>query len=191
MPDGNPIANTEGYLCRLQRSAGPSGLSRIHAGTRDGLESLHYRRSGSLEPFTDESAVGAAGFFKYFVFDNPNWNFLTWNYDKDMPFTDKKLASEINATDPDLKPFRAHGGSCCFTTVGQIPEVSPLETIEYYENMVANVSGTKTNAPGHETLALIDRIKNTEDFARLFMVPGMDHCGGGPARTCLTRSGLW
>jgi feruloyl esterase len=132
------------------------------------------------EPFTDESAVGAAGFFKYFVFDNPNWNFLTWNYDKDMPFTDKKLASEINATDPDLKPFRAHGGKLLLYHGWTDPGVSPLETIEYYENMVAHVSGTKANAPGHETPAFIDRIKNAEDFGTLFMVPGMDHCGGGP-----------
>ena len=132
------------------------------------------------EPFTDESAVGAVGFFKYFVFDDPNWNFLTWKYDKDMPFTDRKLASEINATDSDLKPFRAHGGKLLLYHGWTDPGVSPLETIDYYENMVATVSGTKANPPGHGTPAFIDSTKRIEDFARLFMVPGMDHCGDGP-----------
>jgi Tannase and feruloyl esterase len=132
------------------------------------------------KPFTDESAVGAVGFFKYFVFDDPNWNFLTWNYDKDMPFADHKLAAEINATNPDLKPFRAHGGKLLLYHGWTDPGASPLETVDYYENMVGAVTGTKVNAPGHETPAFLDSIRRTEDFARLFMVPGMDHCGGGP-----------
>jgi feruloyl esterase len=41
------------------------------------------------------------------------------------------------------------------------PSISPLNTINYYEKVAATV-------------------KNTEEFARLFMVPGMLHCGGGP-----------
>lgn len=132
------------------------------------------------QPFTDTSAVGAVGFFKYFVFNDPSWNFMSWNYDKDMPFADKKLAAEINATNPDLDGFRAHGGKLLLYHGWTDPGASPLETLDYYEDMVAKVSGTKANAPGQETPAFIDRIKSTEDFARLFMVPGMDHCGGGP-----------
>ncbi len=132
------------------------------------------------QPFTDTSAVGAVGFFKYFVFDNPDWNFLTWNYDQDMPFTDKKLASEINATDPGLKPFRAHGGKLLLYHGWADPGVSPLETVGYYERVVAALTGTKATAPGHETPAFVARIKGAGDFARLFMVPGMGHCSGGP-----------
>lgn len=132
------------------------------------------------QPFTDTSAVGAVGFFKYFVFDNPSWNFLTWNYDHDMPLTDKKLASEINATDPGLKPFRAHGGKLLLYHGWADPGVSPLETVGYYEKVVAAVTGTEATTPGRETPAFIDSLRGTEDFARLFMVPGMGHCAGGP-----------
>lgn len=132
------------------------------------------------KPFTDADAVGAIGFFKYFVFDDPNWNFLTWDYDKDMAFADRKLASEINATDPDLKAFRAHGGKLLLYHGWTDPGASPLETLDYYESVVADVSGTKASMPGRETPAFVRSIQGAEDFARLFMVPGMDHCGGGP-----------
>jgi Tannase and feruloyl esterase len=132
------------------------------------------------QPFTDASAVGAVGFFKYFVFDDPNWNFLNWDYDKDMTFADKKLASEINATDPDLNSFRAHGGKLVLYHGWTDPGASPLETLDYYDRVVASVSGTKPSTPGDEAPAVIDSIQRTENFARLFMVPGMDHCGGGP-----------
>jgi feruloyl esterase len=149
-------------------------------GDEIGWKSLIIAGADPSQPFTDESAVGAIGFFKYFVFDNPSWNFLTWNYDQDMAFTDKKLASEINATDPDLKPFRAHGGKLLLYHGWADPGVSPLETIDYYDRVVAAVTGTQATAPGHETPAFVDSIRSTEDFARLFMVPGMEHCGGGP-----------
>jgi Tannase and feruloyl esterase len=132
------------------------------------------------QPFTDQSAVGAVGFFKYFVFDDPNWNFLKWNYDKDMAFTDKKLAAEINATNPDLKAFQSHGGKLLLYHGWTDPGASPLETLDYYEDMVAALSGTPAEMPGRETSGFVRSIQSTEDFARLFMVPGMDHCGGGP-----------
>jgi feruloyl esterase len=132
------------------------------------------------QPFTDESAVGAVGFFKYFVFDDPSWNFLKWNYDKDMAFTDKKLAAEINATNPDLKAFRAHGGKLLLYHGWTDPGASPLETLDYYDDVVAALSGTNADMPGRETRAFVQRIQSTENFARVFMVPGMDHCGGGP-----------
>jgi feruloyl esterase len=132
------------------------------------------------QPFTDQSAVGAVGFFKYFVFDDPNWNFLQWNYDRDMTFADKKLAAEINATNPDLRAFRAHGGKLLLYHGWTDPGASPIETLNYFDNMVAAVSGTKSEAPGDETAAFIERIQGVGNFARLFMVPGMDHCGGGP-----------
>jgi len=171
-------------------------LKDIYAGYRDprgqlvypgfmpgdeiGWKSLIIAGADPSQPFTDTSAVGAVGFFKYFVFDNSSWDFLTWNYDQDMPFTDKKLASEINATDPGLKRFRAHGGKLLLYHGWADPGVSPLETINYYERVVAAVTGTEAIRPGYETSAFADSMRRTGDFVRLFMVPGMEHCGGGP-----------
>ena len=49
------------------------------------------------------------------------------------------------------------------------PDISPLNSINYYESVV-QTSGEPSD------LAL----KHTRDFFRLFMVPGMNHCVGGP-----------
>ena len=191
MPDCNPIANLKDIYAGYRDPRGQVVYPGFMPGHESSWNFSVIAGADPSEPFTDELGVGAVGFFKYFVFDDPNWNFLTWNYDKDMPFTDKKLASEINATDPNLKPFRAHGGKLLLYHGWTDPGVSPLETIDYYENMVATVSGTKANTPGHETPAFIDSTKRTEDFARLFMVPGMDHCGGGPGPNMFDALALW
>jgi feruloyl esterase len=106
----------------------------------------------------------SVGFLKYFVFENPGWNFRTWNYERDLPLADKKAGSIFNANDPNLEPFRAHGGKLILYHGWTDPGVSPLNTINYYESV----------------LAAAKRVNQTGDFVRLFMVPGMDHCAGGP-----------
>ena len=49
------------------------------------------------------------GFFGYFVFQDPNWDFRTLNFTTDVTLTDEDFAAILNSTDPDLRPLRAHG----------------------------------------------------------------------------------
>jgi feruloyl esterase len=49
-------------------------------------------------------------FFKYMVFEDPHFDWRTLDFRDDVTFTDAKLAAMLNATDPDLEPFRARGG---------------------------------------------------------------------------------
>ncbi len=113
-------------------------------------------------------------FFKYFVFDNPNWDFHTLNFTTDVRFTDNKLvngvpmASVINAVDPDLHPFRANGGKLIHYHGFSDPDITPINSINYYESV------TKVMGKGRHGL------RQTQEFYRLFMVPGMQHCSGGP-----------
>jgi feruloyl esterase len=169
-------------------------LKEIYGGYRDAAGKLIYPGSmpgheagwgfiAAADPsklLADNTSVGLVGFFKYFVFANPDWDYRTWNYEKDMPFTDKKLASLLNATDADLKPFRAHGGKLLLYHGWTDPSVSPLETIGYYKNVVATATDAEPGASQDETPAFLHSVSQTSGFARLFMVPGMDHCGGGP-----------
>jgi feruloyl esterase len=49
------------------------------------------------------------GFFGYFVFQNPSWDFRSLNFTSDVALTDENLGPILNAADPDLRPLRAHG----------------------------------------------------------------------------------
>lgn len=104
----------------------------------------------------------AESFLKYMAFakPDPNYNWTAFNYDTDL---DKMqwITSVLDATDPDLSRFKARGGKILMYFGWADPALNALMGLEYYEQVVERVGPTTT------------------DFFRLFMVPGMFHCGGG------------
>lgn len=110
-------------------------------------------------------------FFKFFVFDDPSWDYHTFRFepsdgfDSDIDYLDSKLGALFNAIDPDLSAFRARGGKMIQYHGWSDPDITPLNSVNYYESVL------KTMGP------------NTQEFYRLFMVPGMQHCNGGPGAT--------
>jgi feruloyl esterase len=105
-----------------------------------------------------------ADFFRYWVFDDPKWDWWKFDWGKDVDTVVARLGPVFNATNADLTPF-AHGGGKLIMFIGwQDPVGSPIEAINYYQAVAA-------------------RVPDTRGFARLFMVPGMDHCAGGPGAT--------
>ncbi|HEV2287691.1 MAG TPA: tannase/feruloyl esterase family alpha/beta hydrolase [Candidatus Acidoferrales bacterium] len=101
-------------------------------------------------------------FFSDVIFDNPTWDFRTFNFDADVQLTDKKMARVLNATDPKLTAFKARGGKLILYHGWADPAISPLNTVNYYNSVLATM--------GRE---------QTESFVRLYMVPGMTHGPGG------------
>jgi feruloyl esterase len=125
-------------------------------------------------PQTDSHAQIGIPFFEYFVFDNPNWNFQTFDWTTDPAYVEDKvvvpgqtLASVLNSIDPDLERFRARGGRLIQYHGFSDPEVPPLTSINYFESVVKFPAGSP-------------EWQQTSEFYRLFMVPGMNHCKGGP-----------
>ena len=121
---------------------------------------------------TDHHAEIGIPFFEYFVFDNPNWDFRTFNWISDPAYVENKvvvsgqtLASVLNSINPDLSQFQAHGGKLIQYHGFSDPEVPPLTSINYFESVV-NFRDESTQW--------------TQEYYRLFMVPGMNHCKGGP-----------
>jgi Tannase and feruloyl esterase len=112
-------------------------------------------------------------YFRYMVFDDPSWNALTANTDTALHAADAKTAQALNATDPDLSRFAARGGKLILYHGWNDPAISPLNTIDYYEQVQAKMGDAKT-----------------ADFVRLYMVPGMGHCAGGPGATAFGQFGL-
>ena len=86
----------------------------------------------------------------------------------DVQFLDDKLGPVRNATDANLKAFQDRGGKLILYHGWNDPDISPLSSTNYYDNVAAKL-GQKT----------------ADSFMRLYLVPGMQHCGGGPGATVL------
>jgi feruloyl esterase len=103
------------------------------------------------------------GFFKYFLFHDPNWDYRTIDWERDLAYAEQRVPV-IAAVEKDLSPFKKHGGKLLMYTGWSDPVVPPQDTVAYYEAVMKVMGGP---AP-------------TRDFYRLFMAPGMGHCAGGP-----------
>lgn len=122
-------------------------------------------------PGLSAGAGFTAGYFRYIVFEDPAWNIVTANVD-DALRAAQKTAQELNATDPDLSRFEARGGKLILYHGWNDPAIPALNTIDYYNSVIA-----KMGAPAAAT------------FTRLYMVPGMQHCFGGPGATSFGQLG--
>ena len=101
--------------------------------------------------------------FKYMVFKDPTWDYKTFDLDRDVASADKADKGNFNATDPGINKFLARGGKLLLYTGWSDPLIPPQDLVNYYESVLSRSSN----------------INNPQDSIRLFMVPGMGHCGGG------------
>jgi len=103
------------------------------------------------------------GYLRNMVFENPAWDYRTVGVERAMQMADAKTARVVNATDPDLGPFKARGGKLILYHGWNDPAMPGLDTVTYYDSVVAKLG-----------------LPATESFVRLYMAPGMQHCYGGP-----------
>jgi feruloyl esterase len=102
---------------------------------------------------------------KYLSFeqDDPTYSYRFFNFDTDPPLF-AFMGEILNATDPQLVRFKAYGGKLIMYHGWADPAISALRTIEYSEEVVQAIGGKR----------------QTDQFFRLFLAPGMHHCSGGP-----------
>jgi len=120
----------------------------------------------------DPSAV-MLDHYKYVVFRDPNWNWQTFDFDKDIERSEEPENVVMNSTDPDLKPFFGHNGKLLLYHGWSDPNISALSTIQYYNRVVDTMGGTS----------------KTSGNIRLFLEPGMGHCGGGEGPNVFDKVG--
>jgi len=102
------------------------------------------------------------GFFRYFTFHDPKWDWRTFDWDRDVSFVDDQVPF-FSATSRDLRAFRSNGGKLLMYTGWADPVVPPQDTVAYYDDVVRTMGG----------------LVETQKFFRFFPVPGMGHCSGG------------
>jgi feruloyl esterase len=110
-----------------------------------------------------ESLMSRGQYLKYAVFQDANWDYMTFDFDSQMARADHLDGGVTNAINPDLRCFFGHGGKLLLYHGWSDPGISPFNSIDYYNSVLKFRGGA-------------DKV---EGSYRLFMVRGMDHCGFG------------
>jgi feruloyl esterase len=160
---GRQVQTARTILSVPTTSTGRQVFQRLEPGT----ELRWARLAGGPEPgalFLD--------YFKFVVFKDPDWDWRTFNLDRDSALADAAMKGVLDL-EPDLSRFARHGGKLLLYQGWADQQVAPEATIEFYESM-SRASGNSAH---------------TDDWARLFMAPGMGHCLGGEGPDTFNKLG--
>jgi feruloyl esterase len=164
-------------------------LKKIYAGPGASDEHVHAYMPGYLPgaedgpggwglwitgpaPAKSLMAFFGLGFFSNMVYEKSDWDYKTFNLEAGLKAAEEKTASALDAADPDLKAFQARGGKLILYHGWNDPAISALNTVHYYDSVVGKMGQRDVDA-----------------FARLYMVPGMQHCDSGPGATSFGQAG--
>ncbi|MCY4056904.1 MAG: tannase/feruloyl esterase family alpha/beta hydrolase, partial [Gammaproteobacteria bacterium] len=103
----------------------------------------------------------AIDFYRNFVFSDPDWDYTQYdfaNWKQDVA----KVSAMLDATSTDLSEFKKRDGRIIFWTGWSDHLITALGTVDYYDKLTA-------------------ADPDAGEYSRLYMLPGMFHCAGGPA----------
>ena len=119
--------------------------------------------TGDGTPPTSLQWAFGTSFFANMVFPNTGWTPTSTTIVQDVRAAQRKL-SFLSSDSPDLGHFRARGGKMIQYAGWSDSAISPQNDLDYYSSVARRAGG----------------LAETQEFYRLFMVPGMAHCAGGP-----------
>ena len=112
--------------------------------------------------------------YRYFVFNNPEWDYRTFNIERDVPLFDKAIGMTMNSSDANLRPFFDNGGRLLMYHGWADPGIPAGNSVEYYSKVVSGIGGQSA----------------ASNAVRLFMLPGVGHCGGGDGPSTFDALGV-
>ena len=135
----------------------PRTGAEIFPGYQPGTELQWGRLIGGTEPY--DTALDQ---FRM-VFNDPKWDWRTFDVDRDLARAEEDLKGLLTSIDPkSMSAFFGRGGKLLTYHGWSDQDIAPLASVNFYKGVVGAVGDAKTS-----------------ESLRLFMVPGMGHCGGG------------
>ena len=105
----------------------------------------------------------ATQFFKNMVHKDPAWDYRTFSIERELKAADEAVGAALNAIDPNLGAFQKRGGKLILFHGWSDAALPPTATIDYHRGVVAKLGQPPTDS-----------------FVRTYMMPGVQHCSGGP-----------
>lgn len=126
-----------------------------------------------------QMSMYGANFYRNFVYQDKKWSFHGFDLDKGRADAERAVGSIMNAEDVHFAKFRARGGKLIEYAGMEDSIVTPMSSVRFYQSVVA----AQGRMPAPAALA------QTQKFFRLFLAPGMGHCGGGPGPNDFGQAG--
>jgi feruloyl esterase len=156
--DGANCLNAEQVETARRIYAGPSaGGHNIFPGLEPGSETGWNTLSG---PKAMSLAVEVYKYAALGYTTDGKWDVKDFTV-ADIERFEKEKGRETNSVDPNLKPFFAAKGKLLIYHGWADPGVPPMGSVNYFNSVIETVGPA------------------AKDSIRMFMVPGMGHCGGG------------
>jgi hypothetical protein len=141
----------------------PRTGEQVFSGFPPGSEQLLMALTSGPEPF-----MAATSYLRDVVFNDPQWDFKSFDYDKDLEPAYKAGSDILDAPPDGFAKFFEGGGKLLLSHGWADGLIPATNTIAFYKTMTKNMDPAKAG-----------------DSVRLFLVPGMSHCAGGNAPSSL------
>jgi hypothetical protein len=146
-----------------------------NAGWEDTISAANFE---AAETEAQMSMYGG-NFFRNFVYQDKQWSFRGFDLDKGRADAARIVGNSMNADDMSFAAFKARGGKF-MAYAGMVDSiVTPLSSVRSYRAVAA------AQGPESDPATII----KTQEFYRLFLAPGVNHCGGGPGPNEFGQSG--
>jgi feruloyl esterase len=165
--DGADCLNADEVTALQKIYAGPRlrDSTQVYAGMPVGGEGLENNWDEWIAKEESMQAMFALESFRWMVYGDPEWELSRFDIDRDYPKARERIASIMNSDDPDLSAFIGSGGKLLLYHGWNDAAIPAGATLDYHASV-------------RKTLGPV-----ADEQVRLFMIPGVMHCGGGVGPT--------